>query len=113
MLARFDATLHNDYDFSTEDPAKVLAMQQTIAASTTQDAWNTFGRWYFAPASMRTVSPLSDLTLESYVTILMEENTKASLEYANELSRGHPAWATKVSGLLQKLPPERSATKTP
>jgi WD40 repeat protein len=105
-LANFAAT-QNTYDQSRlPDLPKIHALRTQLLSSNDNDSWTRFGKWYFADSGQRTVSPWSQMSLESYVGLLTERGDRESLEYARFLAREHPSWLAKISPLFAKLPPQ-------
>ena len=102
-LAEFAAT-QNKYDQSRlPDLVKIRALRTQLLASTSDDPWSVFGRWYFAESDVRPISPWSKIPLEQYVDTLIAAGDKDSLDYAATLSNGHPAWMQKIIPLRAKL----------
>ena len=101
-LTEFDASLFNKYDFRPFDRAPVRNLQHELEASKENDPWTRLGRWYFAPSAIRSVTPQSSLSLETYVSSLIKREDRPSLEYARSLSQGHPQWMEKITPLLAK-----------
>ena len=109
QLAEFAST-QSSYNLSrTPDLAAIRALQARLLAATGSDPWSRFGKWYFTDSARRSVSPWSYLSLEAYVKLLIANGDRASLEYANSLSREFPSWSAKIRPLLAKLPPAPTA----
>jgi WD40 repeat protein len=102
LLAEFDAALYNKYDYRPFDRAPMRIYLHQLEDTKDNDPWTRLGRWYFAPGASRTVTPLSNLALETYVSALMKQGDGPSLEYARDLSQGHPQWLEKITPLLAK-----------
>jgi WD40 repeat protein len=108
-LAAFTATqVRYDVD-RPADVDQVSGLREKLLASTSDDPWEKFGRWYFTDSENRAVSPWSTLSLKAYVENLMALGDRDSLDYAITLARDHPAWMVKLVPLRAKAAP--SATK--
>ncbi len=95
-LAEFAAT-QTRYDQShSPDLAKIKLLRAQLLASTANDPWEVFGRWYFAESNLRSISPWSTVSLEQYVESLIALGDKESLDYASSLAQDHPAWMMKI-----------------
>jgi WD40 repeat protein len=103
-LADFAATQNNYNQSRLPDLTKIHALRSQLLSSSGSDPWALFGKWYFADSGQRTVSPWSQISLESYVSLLIESGDRESLEYARSLSHDHPSWIAKIAPLLAKLP---------
>ncbi len=107
-LADFAAT-QNSYEQSRKpDLTKIHELRLQLLGSNADDSWTRFGKWYFADSGQRAVSPWSQISLETYVSLLIERGDRESLEYARFLAHEHPSWLAKISPLLAKLPPEQA-----
>ncbi len=105
-LAEFAAT-QTKYNQSVQpDLARMNALRAHLAASSADDPWSVFGRWYLADSGTRGISPWSTVSLEHYITLLTEAGDRPSLELARTLSSDHPQWTLKLLPLLAKLPKE-------
>lgn len=102
LLAEFDAALYNKYDYRPFDRTPMRSYMHQLEVTNDKDPWTRLGRWYFAPGASRTVTPQSGIALEAYVFALMKQGDGPSLEYARELSQGHPQWLQKITPLLAK-----------
>jgi WD40 repeat protein len=109
LLAEFDAALYNKYDYRPFDRAPMRTYLHQLEATKDNDSWTRLGRWYFAPGASRTVTPQSNLALETYISDLTKRGDGPSLEYAKDLSQGHPQWLEKITPLLAKT----SSTSAP
>jgi WD40 repeat protein len=103
-LADFASTQNNYNQSRLPDLPKIHTLRSQLLGSTSSDSWTLFGKWYFADSGQRTISPWSQVSLESYVGLLIERGDKTSLEYARSLSHDHPSWMAKIAPLLAKLP---------
>ncbi len=102
-LAEFAAT-QTTYDQShTPDLARIKFLREQLLASKTNGPWDAFGRWYFAESNLRSISPWSTLSLQSYVESLIALGDKESLDYASSLAQDHPAWMMKIVQLRAGL----------
>jgi WD40 repeat protein len=102
-MADFAATQNNYNQSRLPDLAKIHALRSQLLSSTGSDPWTLFGKWYFADSGRRTLSPWSQISLESYVSLLIERGDRESLESARSLSHDHPSWIAKIAPLLAKL----------
>ncbi len=110
-LADFAATQTNYDQSRLPDLPKIHALSAQLLSSSSNDPWTLFGKWYFADSGRRTLSPWSQISLESYVSLLIERGDRKSLEYARSLSHDHPSWMAKIAPLLAKLPSQSIASK--
>lgn len=111
-LAEFGAAqAHYNFLLSPDIP-KVHALREQLLSSDDNDLWTVFGKWYFADSSQRPISPWSQVSLESYVNLLIARGDRQSLEYAQLLSHSFPSWNAKIDPLLAKLPPNNPQRAT-
>jgi hypothetical protein len=75
---------------------KLLRLSQERLATTSTEPWATFGRWYFADATMRTVSPWSGYSLHDYVRGLASQGSEESYKYAETLCLKFPVWSAEI-----------------
>jgi WD40 repeat protein len=108
-LADFAATQTNYDQSRLPDLPKIHALSAQLLSSSSNDPWTLFGKWYFADSGRRKLSPWSQISLESYVSLLIERGDRESLEYARFLSHDHPSWLAKIAPLLAKLPSRSTA----
>jgi WD40 repeat protein len=66
--------------------------------------WVTWGRWFLADRSTRTISPFSKITVPEYIENRIKENTADSLDEAEQLAVGN-------SQLLQRIQQAREGLK--
>jgi WD40 repeat protein len=109
-LADFAATQTNYDQSRLPDLPKIHALSAQLLSSSGSDQWTLFGKWYFADSGRRKLSPWSQISLESYVSLLIERGDRESLEYARSLSHDHPSWMAKIAPLLAKLPSRSTAS---
>jgi len=82
---------------------KITELRGKLLASTSNDPWEKFGRWYFMEEDVRPISPWSTVSLKEYVDGLVALGDKDSLDYAISLSRNLPAWMVKLVPLRAKF----------
>jgi hypothetical protein len=80
--ADFAATQNNYNQSRLPDLPKIHALRSQLLSSTGSDPWTLFGKWYFADSGRRTLSPWSQISLESYGSLLIERGDRESLESA-------------------------------
>jgi WD40 repeat protein len=107
-LADFASTQANYNLTRVPNVANAEALRLRLLNDKDNDSWTHFGKWYFADSGQRAISPWSDLSLESYVKMLIARGDRKSLEYANSLAHEFPSWGAKIRPLLAKLPPDPS-----
>lgn len=93
---RYDATRKPKLD-------EIMKLRLRLLASTSNDPWQKFGRWYFSESDVRPISPWSTLSLQDYVNGLIGLGDKDSIQYAMTLAQDHPAWMVKLVPLWNKL----------
>jgi len=93
---RYDATRRPELD-------AIMPLRLRLLASTSNDPWEKFGRWYFLESDVRPISPWSTLSLQDYVDALIALGDKDSIQYAMTLSQDHPAWMVKLVPLWNKV----------
>ncbi len=64
----------------------ITKLRSRLLASTSNDPWEKFGRWYFSESAARPISPWSTLSLQDYVNGLIALGDKDSIQYAMSLS---------------------------
>jgi WD40 repeat protein len=102
-LAEF-ATTQNKYNQDRQpDLMKIRQLRAELLASSSNDPWTVFGRWYFAESAARPISPWSTVSLKQYVDSLIALGDKDSLDYAASLSYDQPSWMVKIVPLRNKL----------
>ena len=69
--------------------------------------WVTWGRWFLADRSTRTISPFSKITVPEYIENRIKENTAESLDEAEQLAVGNPELLKRIAHAKQSLPPKR------
>lgn len=103
-LGDFAATQNNYNQSRLPDLPTIHALRSQLLTSSGIDPWSLFGKWYFADSGRRTLSPWSQISLESYISLLIERGDRESLESARSLSHDHPSWTAKIAPLLATLP---------
>ncbi len=113
-LADFAATQTNYDQSRLPDLPKIHALSAQLLSSSSNDPWTLFGKWYFADSGRRTLSPWSQISLESYVrkALLIERGDRKStrvrkIAYLTIILRG---WQ-RSAPLLAKLPSQSIASK--
>jgi len=66
--------------------AHLHALREEAFASTAEDVWTLWAKWFFAYSSARTISPFSELTVPGYVQQRIKEGTLAGLQEAVKLT---------------------------
>jgi WD40 repeat protein len=92
---------------------EITKLRARLLASTSNDPWEKFGRWYFSESDVRSISPWSTLSLQDYVHGLIALGDKDSIQSAMSLSQDHPAWMVKLVPLWNKLKNEQPAPSGP
>jgi WD40 repeat protein len=82
---------------------EIMALRTRLLASTSNDPWEKFGRWYFMESDVRPVAPWSTMSLQEYVDNLTKLGDLDSINYALVLSQDRPAWVLKLLPLRAKL----------
>jgi WD40 repeat protein len=103
---RYDATRKPKLD-------EIMKLRTRLLASTSNDPWQKFGRWYFSESDVRPISPWSTLSLQDYVNNLIALGDKDSIQYAMSLAQDHPAWMVKLVPIWNKLNAAASAPSSP
>jgi WD40 repeat protein len=103
-LLDFASTLNNFDQAKKPDLVRMEAIRVELNSTKANDRWTLFGKWYFTDITQRPISPWSQVSLESYVNLLIAKGDRSSLEYAKALSRPFPSWLAKVNSSLAKLP---------
>ena len=91
-------------ELSTNRVETLDRIRQQLATSQANDAWTTWGRWFLADASARTISPFSKATIPERIEALIQENTDKSLDEAEHL-------AAENTNLLRKVAAARNQSK--
>ena len=107
-LADFASTQANYNLTRVPNVADAEALRLQLLNEKDGGPWTHFGKWYFADSGHRAISPWSDLSLESYVKMLIARGDRKSLQYANSLAHDFPSWSAKIRPLLAQLPPDPS-----
>lgn len=81
----------------------IAPLRERLLASTADDPWAKFGRWYFQEVDARPISPWSTVSLKEYVDGLVALGDKDSLDYAVELSRPIPSWMVAILTQRSKM----------
>jgi WD40 repeat protein len=102
-LAEFAASQAPYDDSHKSDLGKMGQLREKLLASTSNDPWDKFGRWYFMESDVRPISPWSPISLKAYVDGLMAAGDKDSLDYAISLSQNQPAWMMQLQSMRAKL----------
>jgi WD40 repeat protein len=92
-LAESIATKHlNDqgvFESLTGDQSGVLQeIREQLANAPKDDEWATWGRWFLADRSTRTISPFSKITIAEHIEYCIEEKTQESLDEAEQVAVG-------------------------
>jgi Tfp pilus assembly protein PilF len=66
--------------------AELGKLKVQLAERSEPDVWSRLARWLFAEAATRTLSPLSEITVDEYVQSRATENTVDSLEEALKMA---------------------------
>jgi dipeptidyl aminopeptidase/acylaminoacyl peptidase len=72
---------------SPQDPVQ---LRQELKKLPGADDLSRFGRWIVADPAMRTIGPLSPITVPEFVAFRLQENTPASIQEAYNASPGNP-----------------------
>jgi hypothetical protein len=75
-----------------------------LAKAPTDDDWATWGRWFLADRSTRTISPFSKITIPDYIENRIKENTQASLDEAEMLAVGNAELLKRITHASEALP---------
>ena len=102
-LAEFASTQVRYDTLRKPELDRVTELRTQLLASTSNDPWEKFGRWYFLESDVRPISPWSTVSLQEYVDSLIKLGDKDSIDYAISLSQDHPAWMVKLIPLRNKL----------
>jgi WD40 repeat protein len=102
-LADFASTQVRYDQSRTPEMEKIAQLRRQLLASTSNDPWEKFGRWYFSESDMRPISPWSTLSLKEYVDGLITLGDKDSIDYAISLSQDHPTWMVQLVPLRAKF----------
>ena len=70
--------------------------------------WITWGRWFLADRSTRTISPFSKTTTPDYIQRRIKENTVKSLDEAERLALGDPHFLEQIAAARRSLPPDKT-----
>ncbi len=73
----------------TNCPEVLDRIRQELGSKPEDRDWVTWGRWFFAHPSTRTISPFSKITISKYVANRINENTPGSLQEAEMLATGN------------------------
>ncbi len=85
----------------------VKAIQQRLAREPAGDPWATWGRWFLADPSERTISPFSKMTLPEYFNRLLEAPTDEALLEVEQLAAGNPPLLRRIAAAQRRMePPE-------
>jgi WD40 repeat protein len=102
-LAVFAATQVHYDTLRIADLPSMEQLRSRLLASSSNDPWEKFGRWYFAESDVRPISPWSTVSLKDYVDGYITRGDKESIDYAISLSQDHPDWTIKLLQLRAKL----------
>ena len=87
------------------DPIGILnEIQNELEKGPTDDDWVIWGRWFLADRSTRTISPFSKITIPEYIENRIKENTKASLEQAEQRALGNVDLLKRIARAREGLP---------
>ncbi len=67
------------------------------------DDWVVWGRWLLADRATRTISPFAKVRVPEYLERLIKENTRSSLNEAEQLAAGKPEVLKRISEARQTL----------
>jgi len=77
------------FEPSDADPSQVLSeIREKLRLAPTDTGWTTWGRWFLADRSTRTISPFSRITIPQYIEKRIDEGTSGSLDEAERLALG-------------------------
>jgi hypothetical protein len=97
----------NDLSFFeslTEDQSKLLnEVRAELSKAPADDEWATWGRWFLADRSTRTISPYSKITIPEYIENRIKENTRASLDEAEMLAVGNAELLKRITQAREAL----------
>ena len=89
-----------------EDQLRMLNdVRDELRNAIMDDDWITWGRWFLADRSKRTISPFSKTTVPEYIEQRIKENTQESLDDAEMLAIGN-------AQLLKRIAQAREACLT-
>jgi hypothetical protein len=75
------------FEPSDTSPSQVLSeIREKLRLPPMDTDWTTWGRWFLADRSTRTISPFSKITLPQYIENRIKEGTSGSLDEAERLA---------------------------
>lgn len=101
---------HGLFEPLTQSPNEVLKeIKEQLRREPVDDEWATWGRWFLADRSKRTISPFSRITVPQYIQNRITDNTAASLDEAEQLAVGNAELLNRITTARAALPksPER------
>ena len=79
-------------------------IRKELAKAPADDEWATWGRWFLADRSTRTISPYSNITIPEYIENRIKENTPASLDEAEMLAVENTELLKRITRAREALP---------
>ena len=73
---------------------KLEALRVESQSSSARDGATRLARWFLVAPDARTMSPLSDVTVQQYVAQSIAD--EQLVEYVESLAEGHPEWLEKA-----------------
>jgi WD40 repeat protein/serine/threonine protein kinase len=88
---------------------RLPALRKQILASTAEDIWTRWAKWFFDEPSARALSPFSDLTIPEYIQHGIKDGNLPDLQDAVKLAPTNGlALARLARAVLKELPTENS-----
>ena len=72
-------------------------------ATQPDDDWVVWRHWLLADRATRTISPFAKVTMPEYIKRLIKENTRQSLDEAEQLAAGKPEMLQRISEARKTL----------
>ena len=92
------------FEPSGADPSQVLnEIREKLRRAPTDADWTTWGRWFLADRSTRTISPFSRITIPEYIENRIKEGTSGSLDEAERLAPGHTEILKRIAQARAEL----------
>jgi WD40 repeat protein len=98
----------------TSDPSQIRKEIESQLATVPKDgAWSTWGHWWLSDRGTRTISPFSRTKISEYIEMLIQDNTPASLDEAEEFAFGNREAYERIMRVRQNNGSEPGPTKRP